>query len=139
MGQLCLVWNRRDARMMVWFGTTGAHDSIMFGLELKGCKNDGLVWKYIGAVRGSRSCEALGAFSKTPTNSHAQTPHNKLNLRKYYFCICTREYTVHLRSLNKTICPIHHTPHTHSRHTRATNEQVTFFSSTAESICRYKT
>ena len=57
--------------MMVWFGTMGAHDSIMFGLELKGCKNDGLVWKYIGAVRGSRSCEALGAFSKTPTNSHA--------------------------------------------------------------------
>ena len=74
MGQLCLVWNRRDARMMVWFGTTGAHDSIMFGLELlagtnklwfglelweqcvggsirfglelKRCKNDGLVWNY---------------------------------------------------------------------------------------------
>ena len=96
----------RHEWIMVWFGTMGAvHGSVMFGLELKGCKNDGVVWNYIGAVRGSRSCEALGAYLNTPTNSYAQTPHNKLNLRIYYFCICTREYTVHLRSINKNHMP----------------------------------
>ena len=123
---------------MVWFGTMGAvHGSVMFGLELKGCKNDGVVWNYIGAVRGSRSCEALGAYLNTPTNSYAQTPHNKLNLRIYYFCICTREYTVQCipqftKQKPYAQSTILHIP------TRATNEQVTFFSSTAESICRYK-